>query len=246
MKYKIDKRIAFVPVTEVVKVAAEFPFVGKLSEVPDLAANVSISQMTRVYSMPHAATEFFIDRTGNIYFSSQKANQLITVSYMGGGSRLSALDWNEMVDTVTRTNALITDLSNLIFGNIKLRVTPTVITTPAATLNTKLSGQHTVSFSASLANNSNQVYTWLKDIPLYLTVRKSTVDSDILAPAISPAINSLKFVDGVCNFTATYNTDYGTYKKYTPGDYVSYSITTVDPTTSLGINLTANVVDTIT
>jgi hypothetical protein len=243
LQHVTDKRIAYVPKTETLVITNNFPYIAILSEVPDLAAGITITGLTRVYSLPQAATEFFADRTGNIFFHQAKKGLTVNITYMGGGSRISASNWNEMVDSITSTQNLITDLSSLIFGNIRLRVTPSTITTTAALLNTKLSGQHIVTFDISLTNVSNQVYTWLNTIPLYVTLSTTFLDADIADPVISPATKV--FTNGVCQVTALYQTDYGTYKKYTSGDYVSYTFTTVDPNTLIGINLTTTVINSI-
>lgn len=244
MQYKTDRRLSYVPVTEAnLQISQAFPYTAILKELPDLAAAVTIHNYTRVYAMPQAATDFFVDRTGNIYFHQSRAGQVVTVTYMGGGSRLSASDWNEMIDSLANTQSLITGITSLIFGNIRLRITPTAISTTATTMNSTVSGHHIVTFTASLVNLSNQVYTWLQDMPLYVSIRASFVTASIAIPTITPT--SLLFTNGVCQFTSTYQTDFGAYKKYTAGDYVNYTFSTVDPTTQIGINLSVVVVDSI-
>jgi len=245
LTHKTDRRLSYVPKTEQAVISVAFPYVAILTEVPDLATAITVSGYTRVYAMPQNVTDFFVDRTGNVYFHQSKKGLTVTITYMGGGSRLTASDWNEMVDTLASTNVLINGLTSLVFGNIKMVVTPSTITTAAGTLNTKNSGQHVVSFTATLKTNDNVLYTWLRDIPLYVEVRGVFVDSDITAPVISPAVSTLKFQQGSCQLSARYLTDYGQYKKYTAGDYVSYTFTTVDPVSNIGINLSNTVIDSI-
>jgi hypothetical protein len=240
MEYKFDKRPNFIPITETHPVPMEFPHIVKLRETPDMGPTVTVPNSVRVYTLPANPNEFFVNRNGDVYFHTSKKGTSVTITYMGGGSRLAAADWNLMIDSLTRANSLIDGLTSLVFGNVKLRVTPTAIATPVSQLNQANSGSFIQSFTCSLVTNTNQVYTWLPNIPMYLSVRKVFVDADIAAPVISPAGN-LQFVHGACQFTATYSTDYGAYKKYTSGDYVAYEITTVDPSTSVGINLTTTV-----
>lgn len=244
MDYKVDKRTNFVPVTETHVVPMEFPHIVKLQETPDMGPTVTVPNSVRVYTLPGNANEFYVNRNGDVYFNQAKKGSTVTITYMGGGSRLAAADWNQMIDALTRANTLIDGLTSLVFGNVHLKVTPTSVATLATQLNQANNGSFSLSFTCSLVTNTNQVYTWLPNIPLYLTVRKIFVDTDITTPVISPTGN-LQFVQGVCQFTATYATDYGAYKKYTSGDYVSYQITTVDPSTSVGINLTTTVVHSI-
>jgi hypothetical protein len=247
MEHKVNKRYNFVPLTEPHRVALTFPYIVYLKEIPDLAATITIPNMVRIYTMPQASTEFFVNRNGDVYFHEAKKDSPVTISYYGGGSRLNADDWNEMIDVLGVTNGRITDLTSLIFGNIKLKVTPTSIATAVGSLNTSSSHAWRKTFTAQLTNMNNAVYTWLTDVQLYLQIRKSFVDSDIIAPVLKTPLNAvdLKFINGVCQFTVEYDTDYGAYKKYTAGDYVSYGISTVDPNSMVGLNLSVTVVDAI-
>lgn len=237
MDYKVDKRINYVPLTEPHVVSTDYPYMFNLREIPDIAGTITISGMVRVNSMPINPTDFYVNRTGSVFFHASKKGLPYTVSYYGGGSVLLAGDWNQMVDAFTSTNNLIMGLKSLIFGDIKLNVVPGAVNTPVTNLNTASSGSFKLTFNVSLVNSANQVYTWLNDIPMYVTMNSVFVDTDILPPVITPAPSTLKFTGGVCSFTATYSTDFGAYKKYTSGDYVNYTISTVDPTTNVGINL---------
>ncbi len=235
MDYKTDKRINYVPLTESHVVSMDYPYMFNLKEIPDIAGIITITGMNRVNSMPMNPTDFYVNRTGSLFFHADKKGLTYSVSYFGGGSVLLATDWNQMIDAFTQTNTLITGLKSLIFGDIKLSVTPSAVSSSVSTLNTASNGAFSLTFNCSLVNSANQIYTWLNNIPMYVTLNSVFVDSDITQPVVTPS--AIQFQAGVCSFTSTYATDYGAYKKYTSGDYVNYTISTVDPTTNVGINL---------
>ena len=248
LEYKVNKRNEFVPLIETHRVNLNFPFTIFLKETPDIASDITINNMTRIYTMPTQDNEFFVSRTGDVYFNEGKKGTTIVINYFGGGSRLNADDWNVMIDTLNATNTRITDVTNLIFGNISLKVTPNILTTSPTTLNTSNSNGRQVTFNLSLINNTNQVYTWLTNIPYYVIITKSFADSDIAAPRVATPLNIIdrNFINGVASFTVIYDTDYGTYKKYMSGDYVSYGISTVNPDQQgVGLNLSVTVVESI-
>jgi hypothetical protein len=245
LEYKTDRRVAFVPVQENITVSITYPYIVNLNEVPDLASEVTISGMSRVYSMPRQPGEFFVHRSGIIYFHAQNKGTITTVNYRGGGSRIRATDWNEMIDTVTRIETLNADLTSILFGNIDLRVIPSTLSTSASVLNASNTGAFSVLFTISLVNLSNVVYSWLSNIPVYITITSAIIDPDIEDPVFNPISGLVVITNGVATTTATFDTDAGTYKTYTSGDNYSFTFTTVDPQSLVGINLTTTVVDSI-
>lgn len=111
-------------------------------------------------------------------------------------------------------------------GDLEFQTEPSSLGTYASTLNAKAAGTYVQTLTLRLRRTgAGYIHDWFSG-KFELGSIENCNDADIAAPTLSDTNPSL--VSGEVVVTATYDTDAGVTKVYTPGDYVTMRVNTLN------------------
>lgn len=96
---KTDKRSTYESKTELKIIPSVYPFAVRLNEKPYQVAGIKIPGYVEILVMPTSALEFYSSyEDSTIYFYSDQAGKLVSISYTGMGSVVAASDVNRFAN----------------------------------------------------------------------------------------------------------------------------------------------------
>lgn len=112
---KTDKRMTYVSKTEIKTIPSVYNYSIRLEEKPYQTSGVTITGYTEVTVMPTSALNFYVDyEDSTVYFHSDNAEALVTISYMGMGSVVAAEDVNRFANFLCSVQDFLTGFQTVV------------------------------------------------------------------------------------------------------------------------------------